>query len=212
MTTTRAVAQLSVFAGLLFFGASALAEGETPAATGPDLSKGGAIAAQVCAACHAPDGNAIGNSYPKLAGQHADYLVKQLESFKSGERANPIMGPYAAALSDADMRNVAAYFAGQPEKPSAAQSASLVAQGEKIYRGGVGERGIPACASCHGPNGAGIPVQYPRVSGQWAEYAQAQLEAFRSGTRKTNAAMSTIASRMSDGEIKAVSDYIAGLR
>ena len=213
MTKTRAAVRLVAFAGLLWLtGVSGAETAPPPAAQAPDLAKGGAIAAQVCAACHAPDGNATGNTFPKLAGQHAAYLVKQLAAFKSGERANAIMGPYAAALTDDDMRNVAAWFAGQTEKPSAAHSKDLVAAGEKIYRGGVSERGIPACAACHGPNGAGLPVQYPRVSGQWAEYAEAQLEAFRSGTRNNNAVMSTIAGRMSDGEIKAVSDFIAGLR
>jgi cytochrome c553 len=212
MTKIRAAAQSVAFAGLVLFSPLVLAVAENAAPAAPDLVKGGAIAAQICAACHAADGNATGNAYPKLAGQHAEYLAKQLADFKSGDRANAIMGPFAAALSEGDMRNVAAYYAAQAEKPSAAKSAELVALGSKIYSGGIAEKGLPACAACHGPGGAGMPIQYPRLSGQWAEYAEAQLQAFRSGTRKSNAAMSTIAARMSDGEIKAVSDYVAGLR
>jgi cytochrome c553 len=212
MTPIRALALRTVFCGLLSCSAAAFAEDQAPAPAGPDLAKGGAIAMQVCAACHAPDGNATTNQFPKLAGQHAGYIVKQLANFKTGERANAIMGPYAAALSDDDMRNVAAYFAKQTVKPSSAHSAELAALGQKIYRGGISERGVPACAACHGPSGAGIPVQYPRVAGQWEEYAQAQLTAFKSGARNNNVPMSTIAQRLSEDEIKAVSDYIAGLR
>jgi cytochrome c553 len=122
------------------------------------------------------------------------------------------MGPYAAALSDEDMRNVAAYFESQVEKPSAAHEKSSAEIGRKIYRAGIAEKGVPACAGCHSPNGAGIPSQYPRLAGQWQEYAQAQLTAFRGGVRANNADMTTIAQRLSDDEIKAVSDYVAGLR
>jgi cbb3-type cytochrome c oxidase subunit III len=178
-----------------------------------DANKGAQIATQVCAACHAADGNGTAVANPKLAGQHADYLYKQLSNFKvkagakEADRANAIMAGFAAQLSDADMRNVSAYYESQKLKPSSAKDKDLSDLGQKIYRGGV-----PACAGCHGAAGAGIPAQYARLGGQWAEYTESQLVAFRSGARKNNAQMTTIASRLSDREMKAVSDYIAGLR
>ena len=184
----------------------------------PDTTKGGAIAQAVCAACHGPDGNATGNSFPKLAGQHEAYLIKELNNFKVQPgakeplRMNASMVGYAMALSDQDIRNVAAFYASQTYKPASAKDKATVALGQKIWRGGIADKGVPACAACHGPNGAGIPVQYPRLAGQWGEYNEAQLIAFRSGTRKNNAVMSAIASRLSDAEIKAVADYAAGLR
>ena len=184
----------------------------------PDAAKGGAIAGAVCAACHGPDGNATGNAYPKLAGQHPAYLSKQLHNFKveQGEkvplRPNAIMTPFAMALSDTDIANVSAYFATQAYKPATAKGKDTVDLGKKIWRGGIAERGVPACAACHGPNGAGIPIQYPRLAGQWGEYNEAQLTAFKGGVRKNNAAMTAIASRLSEAEIKAVADYAAGLR
>jgi cbb3-type cytochrome c oxidase subunit III len=185
----------------------------------PDVNRGQAIAAQVCASCHGADGNSAGGAYPKLAGQHPEYLVKQLMDFKTQPgakqpaRNNAIMAGMAAALSNQDMVNVAAYFAAQTPKPGYAHSKNTVPLGEKIYRAGVAERAVPACASCHGPTGQGIPVQYPRLSGQWAEYTVAQLDAFTQGpgARNNSDVMHPIASRLSDSEIKAVSDYIAGL-
>ena len=119
---------------------------------------------------------------------------------------------YAMALSDQDIRNVSAFYASQPYKPATAKDKATVALGEKIWRGGIADKGVPSCAACHSPNGAGIPIQYPRLAGQWGEYNEAQLTAFRSGARRNNAAMSAIASRLSDAEIKAVADYAAGLR
>ena len=192
------------------------AEGAAPKKA--DLVKGSAIAQAACAACHAADGNATGNANPKLAGQHADYLVKQLTNFKvkagakAPERVNAVMNGMAAALSEEDIRNVAGYYASQAIKPAPAKNMQLVELGQKIYRGGIAEKNIPACAGCHSPNGAGIPAQYPRLSGQWGEYTEAQLQAFRSGARGNNTVMTTIAARLSDAEIKAVSDYSAGLR
>ncbi|AJE98008.1 c-type cytochrome [Pandoraea apista] len=199
----------------LLSGAGQAAEPQTPAK--PDLNRGQAIASQVCAACHAADGNSTGAAYPKLAGQHAEYLDKQLLDFKAQPgktpaRNNPIMAGMVAALSEQDMRNVSAYFASQTAKPGVARNKDTVPLGEKIYRGGLADKGVPACASCHGPTGAGMPSQYPRLSGQWADYTAAQLVAFRDETRKNNAPMHTVASRLSDKEIKAVADYIAGLR
>ena len=184
----------------------------------PDAAKGGAIAQAVCAACHGPDGNAIGNAFPKVAGQHEAYLIKQLHNFKiepgakQPQRMNASMVPYAMALSDQDIRNVSAYYASQAYKPATAKNKATVALGEKIWRGGIADKGVPACAACHSPNGSGIPIQYPRLAGQWSEYNEAQLTAFKGGTRNNSAAMSAIASRLSEAEIKAVADYAAGLR
>lgn len=184
----------------------------------PDLQKGSQIAQQICVACHGADGNSPTPANPNLAGQHADYLYKQLAEFKVKEgettarRANAIMAGFAAALSEADMRNVAAYYAAQEQKPTTAKNREWVELGQKIYRAGIADKGVPACAGCHSPNGAGIPAQYPRLQGQYAEYTESQLVAFRQGERLNSAQMTTIAERMSDREIKAVSDYIAGLR
>jgi len=178
----------------------------------PDLGKGAASFGQVCAACHAADGNSVIGANPKLAGQHPEYLVKQLTEFKSGKRANAVMSGMAAALSDEDMRNVAFWLASQKPAAGAAKDKDLVALGERIYRGGIADRQIAACAGCHSPNGAGIPAQYPRLSGQHAEYTATQLKSFRSGERKNSAQMTGVAAYLTDKEITAVSDYIAGLR
>ena len=178
----------------------------------PDLARGQEIATQVCAACHTADGSRGTPANPILQGQIPEYLVKQLQDFKSGKRDNAIMKGMAATLSEADMRNVAAFYASKEAKPGFARQKDTVALGERIYRGGIRDRMIPACAGCHTPDGAGIPAQYPRLSGQHAEYSEAQLVAFRSGTRKNSLPMSGVAAKMNDREIKAVSDYIAGLR
>lgn len=177
----------------------------------PDLAKGEASFA-ACAACHAPDGNSVISVNPKLAQQHPDYLVKQLQEFKSGKRANPIMMGMAAALSDDDMKNIAHWVSTKAATPGAAKDKETLALGERIYRGGIADRQVPACAGCHSPNGAGIPAQYPRLSGQHADYAVAQLTAFRDGVRQNSLQMTGVAAKMNDREIKAVSDYIAGLR
>jgi cytochrome c553 len=139
-------------------------------------------------------------------------LLKQLQEFKSGKRNNAVMLGFATALSDDDMRNISYWLASKPGKPGFAKDKDLVALGERIYRGGIADRQIPACAGCHSPNGAGIPSQYPRLSGQHADYSAAQLTAFRDGIRKNNLAMTQIAAKLNDREIRAVSDYIAGLR
>jgi cytochrome c553 len=184
-----------------------------------DAAKAQGIVNQVCGACHAADGNSQLAANPKLAGQIPEYLYKQLNNFKAAagkkaERDNPVMVGMVANLKPEDMQNLAVYFAGQAAKPGAANSKDLVALGQRIYRGGIASEGIAACASCHGPNGAGMPAQYPRLSGQHAEYISAQLKAFRSGARANdlNASMRGVAGRLSDREIEAVADYIAGLR
>ena len=178
----------------------------------PDLAKGEASFGAVCAACHGADGNSGTPANPKLAQQHPEYLIKQLQEFKSGKRNNAIMKGFASALSDEDMRNIAYWVGSKKAKSGAATDKTLVQMGERIYRGGIADRQVPACAGCHSPNGAGIPAQFPRLSGQHAEYAATQLTAFRDGVRKNSLQMTQIAAKLNDREIKAVSDYIAGLR
>jgi cytochrome c553 len=187
------------------------AEGGAKAAAKPDLAKGQATATNVCAACHTNDGSRGSPANPIIQGQHPEYIVKQLEEFKDGKRTNPIMSGMAAPLSDVDMKNVAAFYASKTAKPGFAKNKDLVTLGEKIFRGGIADRMIPACAGCHSPTGAGIPAQYPRLAGQHADYTEAQLLAFRSGARKNSAPMTGVAAKMNDREIKAVADYIAGL-
>ena len=194
--------------------APVLSHANEPAAKAakPDLAKGEATFNAVCAACHGAGGNSAAPVNPKLAQQHPDYIVKQLQEFKSGKRANAIMTGMSAALSDDDMKNVAAWLGTQKAQPGFAKERELVTLGERIYRGGIPDRQIAACAGCHNPTGAGIPSQYPRLSGQHAEYAVAQLTAFRDGVRKNSLQMTQVAAKMNDREIKAVADYIAGLR
>ncbi|GAB4406034.1 MAG: c-type cytochrome [Rhodoferax sp.] len=188
--------------------ANAAAAGAAPKA---DLAKGEASYGTVCAACHAPDGNSLIPVNPKLAQQHPEYLIKQLTEFKAGKRENAVMNGMAAPLSPEDMRNIAYWLASKKSTPGAAKEKDLVLLGEKIYRGGIADRQIPACAGCHSPNGAGIPVQYPRLSGQHAEYTAAQLTAFRDGVRKNSLQMTQVAAKLNDREIKALADFIAGL-
>ena len=185
---------------------------DTPAAAKPDLAKGQATVTAVCGACHTADGSRGSPANPILQGQHPEYLAKQLVEFKSGKRDNAVMKGMSAILSEADMNNVSAFYASKQAKPGFAKSKDLVALGEKIYRGGIAERSVPACSGCHSPSGAGIPSQYPRMAGQHADYTEAQLIAFRGGVRKNSAQMTGVAAKMNDREIKAVSDYIAGLR
>lgn len=186
---------------------------EVPAkAAKPDLAKGAEKFGAVCAACHGADGNSGTPANPKLAGQHPEYLVKQLMEFKSGKRKNAIMGGFAATLSDEDMRNIAYWAADQKAKQGFAKDKELVALGEKIYKGGIADRQIAACAGCHSPTGAGIPAQYPRLAGQHAEYVTTSLSGYRDGSRGNAIQMTGVAAKMNDREIKAVSDYVAGLR
>ena len=203
----KALSALTLLAALA---SSALAA--TPAAPAkPDLAKGQTISTQVCGACHTADGSRGSPANPIIAGQHPEYLVKQLTEFKSGKRNNPIMKGFATALTDADMKNVAAFYASKVAKPGFAKNKDTVKLGEKIYRAGIADKAVPACAGCHSPNGAGIPAQYPRIGGQHADYTEAQLVAFRGGARGNSPQMGVIAERMSDREVKAVADYIAGL-
>ena len=205
----------------------ALAAGSAPAAEAAakkeaakaDPAKGQVIAAQVCAACHAADGNSIAPANPKIAGQFSEYLHKQLVNFRpqdgrKAERENAVMSGMVANLSPDDMKNLAAYYSGQKLKPAAAKDKVLAAAGQKLWRGGNAATGVPACAGCHGPDGSGIPAQYPRIAGQYSEYIEAQLRSFQGGQRTNdrNGIMRGVAARMTEKEMKAVADYAAGLR
>lgn len=184
-----------------------------------DPAKAQQVVTQVCAACHGADGNSAIPVNPSLAGQHPEYTLKQLMNFrpqdgKTAERGNAVMAGMVANLSADDMSNLAVYFAGQKPKPRAARDPELVKLGQAIYRGGILDKGVAACASCHSPNGAGMPAQFPRLAGQHAEYTAAQLKTFRSGERANdpNRMMRGVAVKLSDREISAVAEYIAGLR
>lgn len=194
----------------LTLASSALAAAPAPAFK-PDLAKGQQLAA-TCVACHTADGTRGAPANPILQGQHPEYLVKQLVEFKSGKRKNAIMAGMAAALSEDDMKHIAAFYASKPAPKGFAGNKDTVAQGEAIWRGGIAAKGVPACAACHGPTGSGMPAQYPRIAGQHAAYTEAQMNAFRLGERGNSAQMATIAGKMNEREIKAVSDYVAGLR
>lgn len=178
-----------------------------------DAAKATTIATTVCVACHGADGNSAVSLYPKLAGQHPEYITKQLTNFKAGDRKNPIMTGMVANLSAEDMLNLGAYFGSQTPKPGTAKSNGPGSVGEKIYKGGIPGIGVPACASCHGPTGAGIPVQFPRLAGQHSEYVVTQLKAFHTGERANDGAkmMRMIAAKLSDQDMAAVADYIQGL-
>ncbi len=173
------------------------------------------IAKGQCAACHGPDGNSINPEWPNLAGQHPKYTVQQLEAFKSGTRTDPSMSAMVANVSSDDMVAIAAYYAGQAPKIGSIAS-DKIAAGEKLYRGGDKDKGIPACMACHGPNGAGNPTaNYPALRGQHAKYTSNQLAAYKSGARKTDAdrklMMQIIARRLSDEDISNISEYINAL-
>ena len=185
-------------------------------ATKADAAKGQQIATQVCAGCHSADGNSVIPTNPILAGQHAEYTAKQLMNFKVQEgkpatRNNPIMGAMVAGLSPDDMKDIGAYYAQQIPKVTGAKDKTLAELGRKVYRGGNIESNVPACASCHSPNGGGIPPAYPRIAGQYAEYTLAQLRAFRTETR-ANEMMHMIVNHMTEKEMQAVSEFISGLR
>lgn len=185
----------------------------------PDLAKAKQTAESVCVACHSADGNSLLPENPKLAGQHEDYLYKQMREFKGWDgaapvRENAIMGAMVAGLEDEDMKGLAKYFASFELQPESSKNLETMELGQKIWRGGIASKGVPACAACHGPAGAGMPAQYPRLSGQFADYSAAQLKAFRDGGRDNdpNRMMRMIALKMTDAEMNAVADYAAGLR
>lgn len=212
----------SLLVALLAVTATAHAEDKKPAqpaAPKIDPAKGATLytdgdAARglpACVSCHGAGGNSTITVNPKLAGQHEGYLYKQLVNFTTADRNQPVMTTFATMLSDEDKRNVAAWLVSQKANPGAAKNKETIELGKKIYRGGIAEKSVPACASCHGANGAGIPIQYPRLSGQHQDYTVAQLGLFKSGARKS-LEMAPISKRMSDEEMKAVADYVAGLK
>ncbi|MCZ7565996.1 MAG: cytochrome c4 [Burkholderiales bacterium] len=199
------------------FASAAAIGAESPPAAVP--AKAQQTASEVCAACHGVDGNSPTPENPNLAGQIPEYMTKQLMNFKSpegkkAERENAIMAGMVAALSPEDMRNLGAYYGAQRAKPGFATDTATVELGQRIYRAGIVEKGVPACSGCHGVTGLGLPMQYPRLAGQHTQYTVAQMQAWRTGARANdpNKMMRMIAAKMTDAEIKAVSDYIAGLR
>jgi len=209
------------FRWLMVLVAGALGPSAAPAQGVPaaDPAKAQQTATRACAACHGADGNSTLAVNPVLAGQHADYTLKQLTNFrprdgKPAERPNAIMAGMVATLSADDMRELAAYFETQKPAPRMARNAELVKLGQAIYRGGILLKNVAACSACHGPNGAGMPAQFPRLAGQFADYTAAQLRAFRSGERANdpNRMMRAVADKLSDREIVAVAEYISGLR
>lgn len=209
----KAVAAIA-FTVLLTGASVAQANDGTPHMDGGDPEKGESLS-QTCVACHGPNGNSPNAQWPNIAGQHAGYTYKQLKNFKSGEeRANAQMTGMVAGLSEQDMRDLAAYYAQKPQKTMGASDEDRVARGQKIYLGGIPDKGVAACVACHGPRGRGNPAaNYPDVGGQYAQYMITQLKYFRSGERANDPAamMRSLASEMSDEEIRAVSEYMAGL-
>lgn len=203
----------SLVAALAATSAFANAPAAAPASKG-DPKAAESIVNQVCAGCHSVDGNSVVAANPKLAGLNAEYINKQLTDFKSGARKNAIMSGMVATLTPQDMLNLAAYFSAQQPKPATSKDEALALQGQKIFRGGVMGAGVPACASCHGPQGKGIPTQFPRLAGQHGDYVYTQLNAFRLEERSNDAAkmMRTIAAKLTDADMKAVASYIQGLR
>lgn len=193
--------QLVALVVLSFINLTVQAQGDIEA--GREKSK-------TCAACHGVDGNSNNPAWPKLAGQHAKYIILQIDNFQKGIRVNAQMAPMVENLTDQDKADLAAYFSAQTAKPAKANP-DLIRLGAKVYRAGNPDTGVSACLACHGPRGAGNPAaQYPSLSGQHAAYVEAQLNAFRTGDRE-NSIMYTIANKMSNEEIKAVSEFVQGL-
>jgi cytochrome c553 len=200
----------SSYIGAILIGISSLVPFSLIAAD----SDAGKTKSALCVGCHGVDGNSANGVWPILAGQHASYLVKQLKNFKSGDRADPIMQGMVAALSDEDMADIAAYFAGQEARPVTFDKA-LVESGESIFRGGITETSVAACMACHSPGGGGNePAAYPSLKGQHSEYLASQLKKFRDGSRTNDpgSMMRGIAARMSDAEIMAVAAYISAIQ
>ena len=212
----------SLLASFILVGSALAADAAhaPPAAAKADPAKGGSLydtgdnarGLPACASCHGAGGNSTINTNPKLAGQVDTYIHKQLVDFTTPNRNQPVMTTYAKMLSEDEKKNIAAYLATQQPKQGAARNKDTLELGRKIYRGGIADRGVAACASCHGATGSGIPAQYPRLAGQHQDYTVAQLQAFKAGGRNNSPQMSTLAKRLSDDEMKAVADYIAGLK
>ena len=214
-----------IFVAMLAFATSAFANEEkiifaVENVTKTDPAKGEALYANgdparniiACVSCHGAAGNSTISLNPKLAGQHDAYLQKQLIDFTGPKRNNAVMTMIAKGLTPEDIANVSAYLSKQAPKPGAAKNKELIEKGKYIYRAGIASISVPACAACHGPNGAGIPAQYPRLAGQLQDYTVTQLTNFRSGVRSNSVEMMALSHRLSDEEIKAVADYVAGLK
>ena len=182
------------------------------AVAGGDAAAGKAKSA-MCAGCHMADGNSVNGMWPKLAGQHESYVIKQLQDFKAGDRVDPTMQPMAAGLSEDDMANLAAFYSSQALKGGEADPA-LVEKGKEIFMSGNTASGVAACSACHAPNGVGNPAaNFPSLQGQHADYTAKQLKDFRAGNRANDAGkmMQSVAAKMTDDEIAAVASYIQGL-
>ncbi|MRV75069.1 c-type cytochrome [Duganella sp. FT92W] len=216
----RAFSVKSLLVAVLAISGAASAAEHAAAPAKADAAKGATLYADgdnarglpACVSCHGASGNSTIAANPKLSGQPEAYLYKQLVNFTTPARNNAVMTTYAKMLSEDEKKNIAAYLSTQASKPGAAKNKDTIELGKKIYRGGIAEKNVPACASCHGPAGGGLPALYPRLAGQHQDYTTAQLTAFRGEGRKNSAEMSVIAKRLSDDEIKAVSDYVAGLK
>jgi cytochrome c553 len=210
----------SLLLALAFAGGAHAADAAHAAAPKADPAKGGSLydtgdnarGLPACASCHGAGGNSTIVANPKLAGQVGTYIHKQLVDFTTPKRQQPVMTTYAKMLSEEEKTNIAAWLSTQQPKQGAARNKDSVELGRKIYRGGIADRGVAACASCHGATGSGIPAQYPRLAGQHQDYTFNQLQAFKTGARNNGPMMATLAKRMSDEEMKAVADYIAGLK
>jgi cytochrome c553 len=206
-------------ASMALAGATMAAEAQH-AAPKADAAKGGTLfesgdqarGLPACVSCHGAGGNSTMAVNPKLAAQFEPYVYKQLVDFTTANRNQPVMTTYAKMLTDDEKKNIAAFLATQQAKPGAARNKDIVELGRKIYRGGIADKGVAACASCHGATAAGIPAQFPRLAGQHQDYTLAQLQAFKSGARNNSPQMGTLAKRMSDEEMKAVADYVAGIK
>jgi cytochrome c553 len=202
---------LTGFAGFMALVYATIAGAAPEAAAKPDIARGQQIATTVCAACHSPDGNSVVPANPRLAGQNAGYIATQLANFKSGARPSPIMQGMAAGLTPEDMQAVAAYFEMQKPAPQAAHDKALVDRGQQIWRGGIKQQGVPACAGCHGAAGHGIPAQFPRLAGQYSDLVFGWLKSYANGGRP-HAVMGPIAAKLNDNDMKAVAEYAQGLR
>jgi cytochrome c553 len=205
----RAVARFAGLMALVYAGIAAAAAPTAPQK--PDIARGQQLASTVCAACHGANGIGTAPANPNLAGQGAGYIAAQLAAFKSGVRPSPVMQGMAAGLAPEDMLAVGAYYESQRPAEGVARDKALAQRGQQIWRSGLKKAGVPACAGCHGPAGAGVPVQYPRLAGQNPELLLGWLKAYANGSRP-HAVMGPIASKLADNDMKAVAEYIAGLR
>lgn len=210
---------VAVFAAVFAFSNGAFANEEKAAVAKPDVAKGEALYTNgdtsrniiACMSCHGAAGNSTISQNPKLAGQHAAYLAKQLHDFTGPTRNNAVMTMIAKSVTPEDIGNISEFLSKQKPKMGAAKNKDLMELGKKIYRAGLPSIHVPACAGCHGPKGSGIPAQYPRLAGQHQDYTIQQLNNFNTGARTNSDQMNAISHRMRSDEIKAVADYIAGL-